>query len=249
MALSLVSEAWTGATAQVTQSIDTGAVGDIVVVSIGYNTTTVHATGITDTGSKFSWQSSAVTSSVGTGNSHGAETWYGIRTSTGATTLTVAFSGSVSSVWVEIGAVQIRSGSFGSGTAWTVKGNFLASTTNFPSITSYASGAEQGYVGGQVDIGTAAAGSTSGFTYYTHSGNVLTQNLALGTNTAYSPNFTTSSGAACTGVIVSASASGSESSTVYSSSVADLGGGTGSWASTGNANGAPDASSAVWTSA
>ena len=95
------------------------------------------------------------------------EIWYGTVTTTGSSTITFTWSGSVSSHTMEYGAQEFTAG-LGSSTVWSVDHtgttNGSSSTTvPFPSLTPSGSG--ELYFGYSVVYNTASAGSTSGFTY------------------------------------------------------------------------------------
>ena len=95
------------------------------------------------------------------------EIWYGKVTTTGSSTISFTWSGSVSSHTMEYGAQEFTAG-LGSSTVWSVDHtgttNGASSTTvPFPSLTPTGSG--ELYFGYAVAYNTASAGSTSGFTY------------------------------------------------------------------------------------
>jgi len=96
------------------------------------------------------------------------ELWLGTVTTTGSSTITVSYSGSISSTSVELSAQEYTS-STGPTTVWSsdVVGNAhndsSSTTVTFPSLTPSTSG--ELYVGYARVQNTGAAGSTSGFTY------------------------------------------------------------------------------------
>ncbi len=96
-----------------------------------------------------------------------AELWYGKVTTTGSSTITFKWSGSITGHIAEYGAQEFSAG-LGASTVWAMdKAGSLngASSTSvpFPSLTPSATG--ELYFGYSVVANTAAAGTTTGFTY------------------------------------------------------------------------------------
>ena len=170
--------------------------------------------------------------------------WYKTGITAGAHTISYTDPGTISDF--EGGSIAFA----GAASVGTPVGN---GTTTATVNGTAADSMVAGFAGAGNNI-TAQSG-TSRFlnNYYGVSGdylgNVAGQTTAGGGNITLS--FTTSASAnaqAMIAVEIIAIPTGSESSTVYSASASALSGGTGSWANTGNANGAPDTVSAVWTS-
>ena len=96
-----------------------------------------------------------------------AELWYGKVTTTGSSTITFTWSGSITGHIAEYGAQEFSAG-LGASTVWAMdKAGSLngASSTSvpFPSLTPSAAG--ELYFGYSVVANSASAGSASGFTY------------------------------------------------------------------------------------
>jgi RHS repeat-associated protein len=134
-------------------------------------------------------------------------------TSTGASTITVNYSSSVSGIWIELSAKEFTAG-LGASTTWTKDtagglNNASSSTVSFPSLTP--AGSSELYFGFGGALASSSAGSTSGFSYVSTSG---------GNMMAYDPNVSSatsttvplSSAAVSTTVAALISASGSGSS-------------------------------------
>jgi len=95
------------------------------------------------------------------------EIWFGKVTTTGSSTITVTWSGSIAGHNAEYGAQEFTAG-YGSNTVWaTDKTGTLnqssSTTVPFPRLTPSGSG--ELYFGYAGVANTASAGSTSGFTY------------------------------------------------------------------------------------
>ncbi len=97
------------------------------------------------------------------------EIWYGKVTTTGSSSITFTWSGSISSVLIEYNAQEFTAG-LGSSTVWSLdktghSENASSTTVSYPSLTPAAAG--ELYFG-FVDLPNApSAGSTTGFTYVT----------------------------------------------------------------------------------
>jgi RHS repeat-associated protein len=102
------------------------------------------------------------------GSNPDIELWLGTVTTAGSSTITVSYSGSVTSDAIELDAQEYTNGT-GSSTTWTKdvvgsSNNTSSSTTvTFPTLTPSAS--HELYVGFARVPNTGLAGSTSGFTY------------------------------------------------------------------------------------
>jgi RHS repeat-associated protein len=143
-------------------SVDPVNGGDAFVLAIKVASSSVTVASVTGGGA--TWQHLTSESS----SSRDVELWMGTITTTGSSTISVSYSGSVASDSIELDAQEYTNGT-GSTTAWSkdVAGglsNTSSSTTvTFPTLTP-SSPAEL-YVGyARMDY-TGSAGSTSGFTY------------------------------------------------------------------------------------
>ena len=159
---SLATNAGAGVT---TLSVSPQHVGDAFVLGIKLNSSTVSASSISGGGATWTRLKKSADSAQG----RTVELWLGSISTTGASTITVTFSGSVSSTAVEFTAQEYTNGG-GSSTAWSedVAGqsqNDTSSTAvNFPSLAPNTSSGEL-YVGFARPQNTASAGSSPGFTY------------------------------------------------------------------------------------
>ena len=117
------------------------------------------------------------------------EMWWAVATSTGSTQITPTYSASVASLSPELVSDSFTTSSPSTWSLVGANGAAAAATTSisFPSVTSGAS-APQVYWGYAESTQTALSGSTAGFTYSsTAEGNLITSDVALGSNTAYAP--------------------------------------------------------------
>lgn len=157
--------------------VDTGAQGTI--------------TSVTDTNSKVTWAGAKDTGgSFGPAGPSDVEIWHGTTTSTGATTVTLTFSGSSTGiefvVWEWHSSLASPTWSFVVGSTAS-QTNGATSTVTWPSLTSAASG-DQVYVGICSSYAAATTGSTAGFTYATTANsNVDVYETGLAGTTAYQP--------------------------------------------------------------
>ncbi len=170
-----------------TLTVNLQKVGDLVIFQSHFHTQSITVTGVTSpkTGA---WQ--LAQRYVDTKN--GAiteEIWWAVATSTGSTTITATYSASVAALSPELISDSFTS-SVPSTWSFVSGGGAAASSTTaiaFPSVTSGAA-ANQVYWGYAQSTQTASRGSTPGFTYTpTASGNLITFNDALSSNTAYAP--------------------------------------------------------------
>jgi hypothetical protein len=144
-----------------TLSVDPQHVGDVLVLSGQVWASSVVTTSVTGGGA--TWQELE-----GVSNGTDAEMWLGTITTTGTSTITLSYSGSIATLYTEINAQEFAS-STGAGTAWSVDrvGRAIDSTTtsamDFPALTSRNAG--ELYVGYATPYNFAVAGSTSGVTY------------------------------------------------------------------------------------
>ncbi len=153
-----------------TLAVSPKTVGDVMVVGIMGQTLSVSSI---SGGGVTTWKKAAQFQGA---EGNDVELWYGTVTSTGASTITFSWSGTLAG-GIEYSAQEYTAG-LGSATVWaadktgTVNG---ASSTSvpFPSLTATGSG--ELYVGFSVVANTAGTGSTTGFTYdVTSDGNALT---------------------------------------------------------------------------
>ena len=189
-----------------TLSVTPATVGDIIVFSSKVSSTTLSITGISGGGCAV-WN--AISGPVVDATNGGTEElWYGIVTTTGATTITLTWSGT-NSVDTDLVAFEFASGLTKTRwaiAAWGSQINTSSTTITWPSLKSNAASL-QAYYGYARQGGTATAGSTTGFTYTVDSdSNIYCRNVALSANTSYQPTATTSpsSYSAAIAIIVSA---------------------------------------------
>ena len=178
-----------------TLSVSPSTVGDALALSIKVSSSSISVSSISG-GGVSSW--SKLEGYTGY-SGHDLELWMGKVTTTGSSTVTVTFSGSVSSTGVELVSQEFASG-YGSATVWakdTASGqsNSSSTTVSFPSLTPAGSG--ELYAGYASVSNTGEAGSTSGYTYDT----TLDGNLFI-----FNPDV--SSNSAPTGLVSPASTSG-----------------------------------------
>jgi RHS repeat-associated protein len=189
-----------------TLSVSPKAVGDLmtlVVSVVGGPVSSVSGGGVT------TWYKDIA--KVGNQEGNDNEIWWGVVSTTGASTITVAFTGSHSA-----DELMAQEYSAGSGATWSTGANgstsSTTSTVTFPSLTP--SGAGELYLGfAQVD-GTGEAGTTSGFNYTITSaeGSVLCWDTNVSATT--SPTATqTGTGSDSVGALFAASGGGGGTTT------------------------------------
>ncbi|MGD0381748.1 MAG: IPT/TIG domain-containing protein, partial [Acidimicrobiales bacterium] len=166
----MASAASTGVT---TLAVTPQHVGDLMLLAVKVASTSVSASSVSGGGvGTWTRAEGPYTGYAG----HDIEIWKGTVSTTGASTITVTFSGSVTSI--ATGLVSQEFSGAGSGTAWSVDtgagiSNASSATVTFPKLTPSASG--ELYFAYDAVANTAAAGTTSGFTYgLTPDGNVAT---------------------------------------------------------------------------
>jgi hypothetical protein len=184
-----------------TLSFTPGAVGNCVVVAalVSYTSGTPVQTGISDTGNKISWQPmSAVLTNATTPPNKSAKAFF-IGTVTGAgtaTTITIAYSASITADAAEVCAQEFNSSVTGGawsfdGTALGQRGTASSGVKTVPFPTLVPSGSGEIYVGyGQVQSTASTTSLTSGYT-----GTVTT---TFGDIYIYNPNVSTSQSPSCT---------------------------------------------------
>ncbi|MGH9019569.1 MAG: RHS repeat-associated core domain-containing protein [Acidimicrobiales bacterium] len=144
-----------------TLSVNPQRVGDVLVLGVNVNgsptVTSVSGGGAT-------WQP-LITPDVHTMGR--TQLWLGTVTSTGSSTISVSYSQSVTTIWVNLDAQEFTSG-LGSSTTWAedVNGEYNHTSTTsvtMPSLTAASAG--ELYVGMSFSSAATASGSTPGFTY------------------------------------------------------------------------------------
>ena len=144
-----------------TLSVNPQHVGDAFVLSIGVFPSSPTVSSVSGGGS--TWSRVSYTTVSGD-----IEEWLGAITTTGSSTITVTFSGSISGVQDELLAQEFSS-STGSSTTWAldVAGNATTSsnstTVTMPTLSPAGSG--ELYVDYSAVDNSGSAGSTTGFTY------------------------------------------------------------------------------------
>jgi hypothetical protein len=214
MSLSLVStfgsagSGWglqeNGSATSISISVTCHAVGDCVVVLGIQATGDAPTTGLADSNSLITWDSSPFLVNQSDGNGFAVGGWRGTIASTGTTSITGR-----NGDWWAAYACEINE-SLSASPTWTVVTsgkNFSTGTSvSFPNLTS-GSAADQAYLGAMLLCGAGTVGSTGGFSYLrtTTDANILCWDMALATSTGYTPTCTNSGGAYDTlGVIISA---------------------------------------------
>jgi hypothetical protein len=167
MAISLVSPLGytAGTTGQDTVSVAPLNKGDLVLLFVRIQSTTITITGITG-GSSTGWAKVANTSDSGRGWS--GELWMATATAVGAANATITYSSAIGVINVLRTTTHWTAG-LGPATTWTIDDfgavdKVAANTTiDYPSLTAEGSG--ELYVGHCLVNGSGVAGATSGFTY------------------------------------------------------------------------------------
>ena len=184
-----------------TLAVSPKTVGDVMVVGIMGQTLSVSSI---SGGGVTTWKKAAQFQGA---EGNDVELWYGTVTSTGASTITFSWSGTLSN-GIEYSAQEYTAG-LGSATVWaadktgTVNG---ASSTSvpFPSLTATGSG--ELYVGFSVVANTASTGSTTGFTYdVTSDGNALTYDTNVSGTVAPTATQSPAGTSSAVGLLLSAS--------------------------------------------
>ncbi len=159
-----------------TLSVNPQHVGDALVLSIGVFPSSPTVSSVSGGGS--TWTRVSYTTASGD-----IEEWLGTITTTGSSTITVTFSGSISGKQDELLAQEFSS-STGSSTTWAldVAGNATTSsnstTVTMPTLSPSGSG--ELYVDYSAVDNSGAAGSTSGFTYdVTSEGSIFAYNPSV----------------------------------------------------------------------
>ncbi len=165
---SLADSSGTGHT---TVSVSPVTVGDALVLSVKVASASISVSSVTG-GGVGSWSKLEAYNGY---SGHDLELWMGTLSTTGSATVTVTFSGSVSSITTELTSQEFTAG-LGPATAWakdTASGqsNKKSTTISFPSLTP--AGSRELYAGFASAATTAGAGTTSGYTYDATTGSNL----------------------------------------------------------------------------
>jgi len=147
-----------------TVAVTPAHVGDLLVLAVKVGSGTVTASSVTG-GGVSTWTRAQGPYTGYAGND--LEIWTGVVTSTGAATVTVGFSSSVTSIYTGL-AVQEFSASSGTSTVWSVDTgagitNASSSSVTFPTLTPTGTG--ELYFGYAAVANTGVAGSSAGVTY------------------------------------------------------------------------------------
>lgn len=194
-----------------TLSVTPVAVGDLLLLWVLIGTVSVHVTGVTGGGANGTGWQSAEAAAPTLGD---LEIWWATVGTTGSSTITVSYSGSVSG---DFCALICDSWTAGAGTTWSVVTggaiyNSSASTSvTFPNLTSGASAGAGQLWWGVADSTSAQTGSVTptGFTVNGSLGGYpIVYDPTISTSTAYQPvaHQASSGRSAAVGVIVKATA-------------------------------------------
>ncbi len=158
---SLDSKAGTDTT---TLAVSPQHVGDLLALAVKVASSTVTASSVTG-GGVSTWKQVQGPSTAYSGM--GLEIFTGVVSASGPSTITVAFAAAVHSIYVGL-AAQEFSASTGTSTTWGTDtgagiSNASSSTVTFPKLTPTGTG--EIYFGYAAVNNTAAAGTTTGFTY------------------------------------------------------------------------------------
>ena len=158
-------------TATTTLAVTPQTVGDVLVVYAEVDATGHTVSSVTG-GGVSTWAQGAQFSGA---NGTDEEIWFGTVATAGASIITFTWSSSISSDSAEYGAQEFSAG-LGASTVWALDGsggtNGISSTTvPLPSLTPSTS--DELYFGYGEVANTAAAGSTSGFTFTVSNGNIV----------------------------------------------------------------------------
>jgi hypothetical protein len=149
-----------------TLSVSPAHLGDLLVLGVKVNSSSITASSVSGGGaSTWSRAEGPYTGYAG----HDVELWRGTVTTTGPSTITATFSGSVSAIKTDLVAQEFQASS-GASTSWSVDtgagiSNVSSTTVTFPQLTPTGTG--ELYFGYIPVANSASAGSTPGFTYAT----------------------------------------------------------------------------------
>lgn len=223
-------------------SVSNQATGNLLLVGVtNTSNNTVWCTGLSGGGA--TWAAFGVKFAASTTLAEYFTVFAGTVTATGAGTVTPSWSGTAPAGYHLDG--HEFSSSVGS---WSLdsQGTVDAVTGNWASLTPAGSG--ELYFGFEDNTGAASAGTTSGYVYSVNaSGGGRAYNLSCAGGVATFPVWADpADGRAGIMVLVREGTGGTNTSPAYAGAAADLGGGTGSWTSPANADGAPDSTYATW---
>jgi hypothetical protein len=155
-------------TAVTTLAVAPQDVGDLLTLAVKVSSTSITAAAIS--GGGVSTWTRAEGPYTGYGG-HDLEIWTGTVSTTGSSTITVSYSGAVTSLTIGLAAQEFTASS-GSGTVWALDtggaiSNASSTTATFPKLTPGGTG--ELYVGYDAVAETGSAGTTAGFSYATTS--------------------------------------------------------------------------------
>ena len=155
-------------TAVTTLAVSPQHVGDLLILAVKTSSTTITAASVSG-GGVSTWTRAEGPYSGYSG--HDLEIWTGTVGTIGSSTITVAYSGAVTSINIGLAAQEFTSTS-GSATVWALDtggatANASSTTATFPQLTPAGTG--ELYFGYGAVANTGLAGATSGFTYATTS--------------------------------------------------------------------------------
>lgn len=185
------------AAGQTLLALNNVAVGDLIVLTATVNSTTIFANSIS--GGGVAWDAPQG-HGLGTNGGWSQTLFTGKVTATGAANVTIGYSGTVTSLQIQLEAFEYAS-SVG---AWKVDAgpSFLDNGGGnvLPSLTPSAAG--DLYVGYEADQAAATAGSTSGYVYViTTNSNCWYYNLNC-TSATQSPTLGTAISLMCSGILI-----------------------------------------------
>jgi uncharacterized repeat protein (TIGR02543 family) len=176
-----------------TLAIDPQGVGDIIIFQSQIHSESITVTGVSSPKTGAWSLAERYLDPVNTSYPITEEVWWAIASSTGSTTISVTYSGSVASLSPELVADSFTTST---PSTWSVvAGNGAAASASpgttsivFPNLVSNAD-PDQLYWGYVESGNTASAGNSSNFTYSSVAfGNLMTSNDSLVPNTSYSPD-------------------------------------------------------------
>ena len=195
MSISLVGSPWShSGNNQLTLSVSPASAGNLMTLAFDDNDSRVQSSACSG-GGVTTWN--LAKSVIGTNYPAPVEIWWGVVTSTGASTITLTNSGVDGGDFTRLWAAEWNSTTAGTWsllTTGSLPGNGLA--FNYPSITG--SGLYFGVAGN--DFGTLTAGATSGFTYTVVDGHLMMAYNTAASGTEQPNGVTSDSGADITAI-------------------------------------------------
>ena len=205
--------AFKAAAGTTTLAVSPQHVGDLLALVVKVDSSTVTATSVSGGGvSSWTRAEGPYTGYAG----HDLEIWMGPVSTTGASTITVGYSGTVTSVYTGLASQEFSAA--GSTPVWTVDtgggiSNASSTTTTFPTLTPSGSG--ELYFGYAAVVNTASAGTTSGFTYATTSdGDVSTYDTSVSASVQPTAKQSPAGLSGAVAVLITASSTTSSTPTV-----------------------------------